>query len=161
MEKTQVRHGAFETNSSSTHSITISDKDPVLNPNKNGKNIVDIYTGEYGWEEEWYSGFSANASYIATYILSGVDPHLTEDEEWLSQEAIDNIPELKMMTEIIKLYTGCEEVRYHPTNTNYNRWGYIDSQSFEVPGQALGSRNTLARFLFGPGSGFTTGNDNG
>lgn len=161
MEKTQVRHGAFETNSSSTHSITISDKDPVLNPNKNGKNIVDIYTSEYGWEEESYSGFSDNASYIATYILSGKDPHLAEDEEWLSQEAIDNIPELKMMTEIIKLYTGCEEVRYHPTNTNYNRWGYVDHQSFEVPLQALGSRNTLARFLFGPGSGFTTGNDNG
>lgn len=160
MEKTQVRNGAFETNSSSTHSITISDKDPVLHPNKNAKNPIDIYTGEYGWEEESYSGFGANASYIATYILSGKDPKLAEGEEWLSQAAIDDIPELKMMTEIIKLYTGCEEVRYHPSNAGYCRWGYIDHQSYDMVYEALESRDTLTRFLFSPGSGFTTGNDN-
>ena len=89
--KTQTRLKAFETNSSSTHSISISPNDPALNTNINGKKIVNVYTGEYGWEEDSYYGFADNASYVATYILSSADPHLSEGEKWLSPEAINNI----------------------------------------------------------------------
>jgi hypothetical protein len=42
----QTRNGVFETNSSSTHSISISGNDKFIYP----KFIPTIEFGEYGWE---------------------------------------------------------------------------------------------------------------
>lgn len=62
----QIRKSVFETNSSSTHSISISSHGDIelVTPDDEGNINVDI--GQFGWEEEIHSDFATKASYLAT-----------------------------------------------------------------------------------------------
>lgn len=64
---------AFETNSSSCHSISITN-DSQLNdipiPDENGN--ISLYGGEFGWEYEVYSDFYSKAAYLMVYIRDWV-----------------------------------------------------------------------------------------
>ena len=67
----KVRRGVFETNSSSTHALVISDvftgidTIPVQDDGK-----VHIFPGEFGWGPEVYHDAPAKASYCYTHALN-------------------------------------------------------------------------------------------
>ena len=70
-----IRHGVFETNSSSTHSISIDDKEFLLDTlvvNSSGN--VEIEVGEFGWEQDTYRDASTKASYLHMYCRDWVHP---------------------------------------------------------------------------------------
>lgn len=144
-----IRLNVFETNSSSTHSISISkSSDGVYEtlPVKNGK--VVLVGGEFGWEWEKYNDAVTKANYAAVF-------------------ASGNDSLVKMLTDVIKKHTGAKEVQFKFSsdyNSSTETWAYIDHQS--GPGEegaaheAFKNKNSLKEFIFNPDSWLFTGNDN-
>ena len=57
--KRQIRNNVFETNSSSVHTITISNSSP-----QSIDNYIFFDRGEYGWEWEIYNSSQDKANYL-------------------------------------------------------------------------------------------------
>jgi hypothetical protein len=149
----QIRHSVFETNSSSTHSISISEEvntlDSLLIDNSG---VATISGQEFGWEEETYSDAESKAAYAMIYA-----------HEWAGD---DKERYITILTDVIKQQTGAKEVVFNFSggwsSEDGKPWGYIDHQSvedrdldylFEEPGK-------LRNFIFNPASILHTDNDN-
>ena len=138
-----IRHGVFETNSSSSHSISISRLTDgiydTIPPDKNG--IIKLSGGQYGWEWETYSLSIDKANYAATF-------------------AKDSKEQLNILAEVIKDHTGARKVKYDFGTDDY--CAYIDHQSAatETSAEFFNSKKSLKDFLFNPKSYVRTGNDN-
>lgn len=63
----QIRNNVFETNSSSTHAICISKKNPSTAELQ--RTTVLFECGRFGWEVETYKDISSRASYLYQAIL--------------------------------------------------------------------------------------------
>lgn len=144
-----VRHSVFETNSSSTHSISIASGDyvpDIIYVDEEG--ICRIYPGEFGWEVESYYDAPTKASYCLTYVKTGGG----EDNEAL-------------LVRVLKEVTGAKEIQFEKTDFDYHEWGYIDHQSHVGEGDACGkafkSEQSLKDFIFNKKSELHTDNDNG
>lgn len=143
--KTRIRHGVFETNSSSTHSISLantekkfcSDSLPI---DKDGG--ISIYPGEFGWEQERYYDAYTKASYALTYAFA------------------TGSKEIVMLQEVIQEHTGVKDVKLHLSEINYFPFGNIDHQSIDVCQKCFESKEVLKAFIFNPQSVLTTDNDN-
>lgn len=147
--KTVQRGPVFETNSSSTHSITIagSSKHPRGTLRVDDQGVCRVHPGEFGWEWEEYSDAATKAAYCLTYAKSG--DH-RDREEMLRRAVLDEV-------------AGCREVAFVPIGSEWHPWGYIDHQSLDehdVCGPAFASEETLREFIFNTGSILRTGNDN-
>lgn len=141
IEKKRV--GVFETNSSSTHSITISESGDLTDKLLVENGVCEIYPGEFGWDVEEYNDATTKASYCLTWAKEyGSEKH----EE--------------MLKEAIKEHTGAETVEFVPAVSEYYQWGYIDHQSSDVCQKAFGSREALKNFIFNHKSWLSTDNDN-
>lgn len=145
--KKQIRQNVFETNSSSTHSISIAKEDPELLlldttiiPDQDG--LVELHGGEFGWEWCKYNDALTKANYCAVDVLS-------------------NSKHLEMFIKVIKEQTGAEEIKILCSD-DYNKSGYsyIDHQSEGISGKAFESEATLKQFIFNKNSWLFTGNDN-
>ena len=168
-----TRSGVFETNSSSTHSISFSDSPHFIKLH----GPIEIHCGEFGWEEETYYDFNTKASYLLTDLAS------REDTE-----------KLRTLNEVIKEETGQEPTYYGQYEdiivniNNKNPWlieyithtyknndgtegswkeskqdlGYIDHQSIEsgVPGEPFKNKKKLRQYLFDENTFLRTDNDN-
>lgn len=145
MKKTLIRKSAFETNSSSQHSIT-------LGGNKGLPFIVDglypDYTGivhipcdeEFGWLYERYNDAFTKAQYAAISAIKY------------------NQFDIQLLTEVIQDVTGCAEVVYGGVGYEY---GYIDHDSVDTVKEAgIHDYDTLKDFIFNKNSWLFTGNDN-
>jgi len=134
-----IRTETFETNSSSTHSLTIGGE--VVRPSKlKDTNTYTIYGGKYGWEYEIYSDPASKISYTA------VEAIFTNNEtlrDWL--------------VEIIKEMFEVDNVEFD-FSINYD--SYIDHQSSGTVADSVHSKSELKQFLFGVGSRLVTDNDN-
>lgn len=134
--KIQIRKNVFETNSSSTHVLSISSDSLNEIPTK-----LVFTVGEFGWECETYMDVESKASYIWTYIC------YTEEnlEEWK-----------KYLTKVCK-EAGVKEVEFIEPTGYY----YID-HCYELSDFMLDMKNAklLKKFLFCSDSGIETGNDN-
>lgn len=148
-----IRNNVFETNSSSTHSISIApqvkglyDTLPV-----DGDGKIRLTGGEFGWEWAKYNDALTKANYAAVFAKEGTD------------QMVD------MLVNVIKEHTGAKEVEFAFT-TGYNDadkskpWAYIDHQSgYGEGGDALEAFDTpqkLKNWIFNPDSWLFTGNDN-
>lgn len=148
MERRKVRQGVFETNSSSTHSISIAsysegDLMDTLPLDEYG-NVV-LNGGEFGWEVEDYRDALTKANYVAIYI-----------QQWAPSDQKDGF--MKLFTGVLREQTSCNKVVF---NFDGN-WSYIDHQSVE-DGQMdwlFESSETLREFIFNPKSTLHTDNDN-
>lgn len=151
----QVRQSAFETNSSSSHSITIAAGACVSNQLHVEDGVCEIYTGEFGWACDDFYDAATKAAYCLTWLKTF--PTAKREEE--------------MFIAVIKRVTGATEVRFVPAFTeetknqsDFWQWGYIDHQSVEDHGGALGpaweSEEALESFIFNPNSRLHTDNDN-
>lgn len=134
MEKKLIRYGVFETNSSSSHSLSLgsqTSKDFVLEtiyPDEEGK--IYINGGEYGWEWDKFNDSITKANYAA---------------QQLQYESHDNL------IEVIKEVTGAEDVIIDVDG------GYVDHDS---RGLVSNQKEWLKDFIFNQNSWCFTGNDN-
>lgn len=151
MKKTLIRNSAFETNSSSQHSITLgTDKGlpfivDSLYPDKEG--IVHIPMSDFfGRFYERFNDALTKAQYAA---LAAVEY---------------NQFDLEILTEVIKDVTGCEKVFYGGGGYDF---GEIDHESVALIGERVASwaasrdRNyeRLKDFVFNQNSWLFTGSD--
>jgi hypothetical protein len=148
----QTRQAVFETNSSSTHSLSISSSSTdlldTLPLNEQGEVVLN--GGQFGWEVEDYSDAGTKASYAAIYV-----------SEWSGEKSAEF---KEVLDTVIKQQTGCSNVVYdlstdwsHPRETSY-----IDHQSVEG-GQLdylFEDPELLRQFIFNPRSVLHTVNDN-
>lgn len=133
----KVRKGVFETNSSSTHSISISRK--KVDKTKLPKSI-HFSIGEFGWAEDEVNP----AAYLYTYIV-----YWDEMTEYYLDE--------------LKKFLDDLGVEYTFEEPKYDSWGlvdgYIDHAEYGFVTWLFESEDRLMRYLFG-NTHVYTGNDN-
>ena len=136
-----LRSSVFETNSSSTHSISIA-------PNVNGiystiepkDGVIVLTGGDFGWTPEDFYDSLTKANYCAIFSES--------DQNYRN-----------MLIEVIKEHTGAKDVLFQ-----FEEYSYIDHQSGYDEGgychDAFKDAGTLKEFIFNPASYLHTDNDN-
>lgn len=146
----QIRRGIFETNSSSSHSISLADRDGLMDTLAlDEKGNVVLNGGEFGWEEEQYSDAQSKASYMAIYAM-----------DWAGKNKNKFI---KILKDVIKKQTKCNDVIFNfSTDYDKDNWSYIDHQSVEDKDYdyLFEDEEKLRQFIFNPNSILTTDNDN-
>lgn len=148
----KIRNAVFETNSSSTHSISVSEvnSDELMDNTMamDGEDNVVVESGEFGWEQEVYNDSVTKASYMLTYVKNYCGDR---EEEFES-----------MLRDVIKEQTGCNDVIFNDTGERYYKWGYIDHQSSSHHQYhfVFESKETLRQFIFNRESILETDNDN-
>ena len=148
---TKIRKACFETNSSSCHSLTITESTKLNDipiPDENG-NIM-LQSGEFGWEQDEHFDFEIKAAYVIVYI---------RDWSGKNQERFREIFET-----LLKETTQCEEILYEKGFWENEGWdnGYIDHQSVEDADLDFLFEDVgeLRKLLFNNESYIETDNDN-
>ena len=160
--KSQVRTGLFETNSSSTHALTICKEFAEDLQNNRVMDTIPIADdgtitltgGEFGWEIETYSSAETKANYLIQACV--VDEYVPDGRYFnyvFNREA--TLENAKTLLEVIKEYTGCKEVIIDESIITR---GYIDHS--ELP-YFIHDKEKLFNFLFNKRSKIYTSNDNG
>jgi len=138
-----IRRNVFETNSSSSHSISISSRDNLFsNLSQDEDGIITLNGGQFGWSGGDFFDAETKANYCAV-------------------DSYNNPEEREMLRRVIKEHTGCKDVVFN-INFEYDCGdvSYIDHQSHGTSQEAFESEATLKRFLFNPESYITIDNDN-
>lgn len=146
-----IRNNVFETNSSSTHTITIS-SDNYIDKNLHYRdNVINIYFGEFGWEVEKYTDFYSRASYAIT---------LCKYDENKFNQVVDMISSYFDGLKVLVIQTnGVSIESYDELDIDFA--GYVDHQSWdESHDEIFTSSESLYDFLFSDNSYFNTDNDN-
>lgn len=156
----QIRHYVFETNSSSTHSITITHKGIANNNIPVGRDgFIHTELGEFGWEIEDYNDQAGRLSYLVTMLAvkSQIEMWRYGDKRAIVKELME-LHEFEKLSDKIGRHARCKGVIVDPSE------GYIDHQSHE------GYRNfqdflaqydtDVVEFVFGRGNIVHTDNDN-
>ena len=135
-----IRYQVFETNSSSTHSVSIADNIVGLLDTIHPQNgVVYLTGGEFGWEWKKYNVAIDKANYAAVFAKGH---SLMTD----------------MLISVIKEHTGAKEVIFNLTDSS------IDHQSSRFENgdalQVFASPDTLKNWIFNPESYLFLGNDN-
>ena len=135
--KIKIRKSAFETNSSSIHSLCIPQSTSYKIPK-----YVNFYLGRYGWGPDIETN---PGNYLYTYLA------LTNDDKRIKQ--LENI-----------LYKhGAEHVSFEPYNKKEGWYDfYIDhaSESEDWVNSLFADEEKLLRHLFTPGAVLYITNDN-
>lgn len=170
----QIRRSVFETNSSSTHSVSIKNS----NDKKEFKLIIDRDTnkvisgfGEFGWEIENYFDADTKLRYLITLVLEL--NRNTNNKDF----SIYEIEDFKKIEEVVSEHCNCsgievlgdleiEENKYSKEYSYYvySDFGYIDHQSCDEYNSLqdfLDEWNvTIEEFIFDPNVILHTDNDN-
>lgn len=144
----KIRQNVFETNSSSTHSITISNEGPLINdgsiePDENG--IVWLYGGQFGWGYDVFKDNLTKANYCATWI--GIYSYYDDNDRFEKLE--------KAIKSVIE---DCLMVKIDINSEDYS--SYIDHQSIDELPDNLYSTSDYINFIFNPNSVLIIDNDN-
>lgn len=141
--KTQIRNNVFETNSSSVHTISISNSSP-----QSIDNYIFFDRGEYGWEWEIYNSCQDKANYLYECMID-----LFYHNNSL-EEKCDRIREELALYEV-----DCDFAKVNGDNVFD---GYVDhgSQNEELVNYLLDNPDKLIDYLFNDTSYIATGNDN-
>lgn len=153
----QIRRGVFETNSSSSHSISISGEDAYDLP----AYTLNVGFAEYGWENDDFYGIENKLSYVLTmvqYKLHGVS--------WESRtpDVVLNSVYVNWIREMVKGYCG-QDIKIYLMDGEYYPMGYVDHQSSDTLDEfwsddELTFKSNMREFIFNSKYSFSTGNDN-
>lgn len=161
----QIRSGVFETNSSSTHSVSVrcgkglqQNWMPVGNDG-----YIHASLDEFGWEIETYRDQDAKLSYLLTmaYMKNPPSVHSWSDE-YSKPDDIKRFmktKDFKMISDAVAKYAGCKGVMLDGIDG-----GYIDHQSHEdymTTQEFLDEYGVdVIEFVYGRGVYVHTDNDN-
>lgn len=145
MIKQQIRQNVFETNSSSTHSISIAPNqtnlmvlDTII-PDENG--VIELKGGEFGWEWDRMNDALTKANYCAV-------------DQQGRKERMD------MLKEVLMEQTGATDVIFTFSNDYDKNWSYIDHDSCGTSNEVFHDKESLRHFIFNMNCWLFTGNDN-
>ncbi len=147
-----IRQSVFETNSSSTHSVTIATGYDTSKMKGNYKDVdFVVQRGEFGWETYTHSDFYTKLEYA--YTLAA--PHYWDSRDngdYL--EVTEDNRELTMLEKVLQEELSPNSILFK------NNDGYVDHQSQDNILDIFMTETTLKEFLFNGGSEIETGNDN-
>ncbi len=151
----KIRKSVFETNSSSSHSLTMSATDLGAMPFAKDvlrAGAMTVSKGEYGWEWQRYYGAAAKMDYLFTQLFNDDIP--MGDPHSVTRELRDDDMRFDQLCRVVKDHTGVD-ILVAPGST-----GYIDHQSVGTGLEVFESDDKLAAFLFSMDNYIETGNDN-
>jgi len=155
--KTQIRRGAFETNSSSTHAINIYRGSDYEIPK-----TITVRAGDFGWECETYSYPEDKLSYLYTWCMSMCSGYelndVTNQYEFHTDYKKLKDYQYRIKSKLESL--GVEEVIFG-NSTGWRDSGSIDHSEdlYEEDLEAI-LENYFEDFIFNQASYIETGNDN-
>lgn len=126
-----IRRRVFETNSSSTHSLSIVGASHMVSPSYGPREIV-VSPGEYGWGYERLYDPLSKLSYIVTaiqYYDQDIYTQIRSDNE--DAAAINASRYFKWLSEMTEEYTGWT-LTYKKSKKDWYPHGYIDHQSVDL-----------------------------
>lgn len=154
----QVRSRAFETNSSSTHSLTVVHEEILdfgLSKDQLRAGVIEVTPRRYGWEWRRYYSLSEKLAYLLTQAYGEIDARSSTS---LRERIKARSPNAQRIIDLVEHRTGCRiEFVPEPGRAIY---GYVDNDSQGIHQEVMGSDEALAGFLFSPHSYVETGNDN-
>jgi hypothetical protein len=137
-----IRRNNFETNSSSSHSISIApgNLDQTIFPDEEGK--IVLKGGQFGWGPYEIEDALTKANYCVVAFIN--------DEGYL-----------EMLKEVIIEHTKCEEVEI-VADLDYNSkyWSCIDHQSSGTAQSVIYSKEDLKNLIFNSNSVIYIDHDN-
>lgn len=172
-KKLLYRHGVFETNSSSCHSLS-------LHSDANQNNLFDdfyihedgklfFYTDEYGWGMAKLDSFGEKLSYVMTYCITN---YRYEDFMFVLK-ILHDVTQFQSLYYEDNLLVGtwdddAEQVKFANDFDLYNffkyvnddTYSYIDHQSIDLLDDVIKDEEKLKSLLFCKESYITTDNDN-
>lgn len=170
----QIRRSVFETNSSSMHSVSISNKRNYLYDEDCLLVDVDDYVhvrfGEFGWEIESYNDAYSKLQYIVTMLVE------TEGRRVMSSDDLFETDGFKLINDAVADYCHCKGIWIDSwMKMELYEWdgrkelylehdGYIDHQSHEdyscVKDFLDDYGVSITDFIFNSGVVVHTDNDN-
>ena len=166
----RIRQGAFESNSSSSHSLLIKKQGMMCYEDIQARSydrLVHTKFGEFGWGIDTYYGATIKLSYAVTMVA--------ETEKYSSEDEFYQTAGMKAINELIQDKCHCNGVvvdnpNFQPNSYNWNgkieyymsHNGYIDHQScYKSLQDFLDDWDiTLERFIFDDNVGLLIDNDN-
>lgn len=149
----KIRRDVFETNSSSTHSITFSSRKSEAEPNHlpiDPDGYIHMSLGEFGWEIASYSDQYNKLAYLLTMCaeLNGIDFWCINDADFEnSLEEFYDCDEFQLISSVIGEYAKCEGIKLDKSE------GYIDHQSYEdyssIPDFLTQNDTDIIDFVYG------------
>lgn len=152
----QVRRGVFETNSSSSHSLTLAGaktSNPLFSKEVLREGTVLVAPGSFSWEWQRFYSLEHKLSYLLTSVLRG-EPTPSRGLRGCTKQVRDESEAFDRVCRMVKEHTGVE-VLVAPDAS-----GYIDHQSEDLGPRIMASDDTLRALLFDENSCIQTGNDN-
>ena len=169
----QIRREVFETNSSSTHSVSIQtggEKHIALEDSHlivSADGYVHVELGQYGWEVESYYDQIDRLSYLLTMAYeTNYDCYSMvryDDKEYVSKriKRFMSADDFNEISERVAKHASCRGVQI---DTNSYEEAYIDHQSYEDYSDyrdfLRDYKLTAREFVFGKGVVVHTDNDN-
>lgn len=173
----QIRSSVFETNSSSTHSVSISRKNSRYFDSSSLNRFIDeddnkvhVRFGEFGWEVESYHMPYEKLQYIVTMLVE------TESDDVTSVNELFETDGFKLINDAIANYCNCDGIWIDEDmqldsytwdgRTHYyiSHNGYIDHQSREDYNNVQDFLDDygldITQFIFDNGVVVHTDNDN-
>ena len=147
----QIRKNVFETNSSSSHSLTISPNTPIIDNTRK----LNIHMDYFGWGYEEYNDIETKFNYLYTMIR---EYHYFDARESGYKET----EKYKKYTEELKFFTDILDGLGVEYEINELENGSIDhqSQTYEYINKFKKDKDLLIRWLFNPESILYIDNDN-
>jgi hypothetical protein len=155
---TQIRSKVFETNSSSSHSITVSGTEAAdfglgRETLRSGAIQIECHS-DFGWKSEEHHGTTDKIA----YMLMQCDPNHFNDGVEYDEDIIPSLVErnenARWLVDVIQRTTGCT------LEFRAGSWAGIDHQSHGEGSEMFTDEAEMRRFLFSPSSYLQTGNDN-
>lgn len=159
--KIQVRNAVFETNSSSTHSVTVAPDEtyvPGLSKETLRKGVIEVRPHGYGWEWMRYYTPEEKISYLLAQTCAAAIAKMPAGKD-CSDRLKEESPRARQLLEAVEKESGCKVAVYAPAG-GFDDMVYIDDDSQGVGMELFSSRKKLARFVLSQDSYVQTGNDN-
>lgn len=172
----KVRNGVFETNSSSTHSVSISRKnsnyynEDCLNSHIDYDDKVHVEFGEFGWEIASYDSPYKKLQYAVTMLVETEGKNITSVDDLFETDGF------KLINDAVADYCHCDGIWIDSdmkmdsydwngeTHIYINHDGYIDHQSCEDYSSVQDFLDDygvdITKFIFDDGVCVHTDNDN-
>lgn len=171
----QIRRNVFETNSSSSHSVSVSNITDMYSASTlrvDNDNYVHVSFGEFGWERIDYYDPYAKLSYLVTMLIE------TEGNSCKSVDDLFETDGFKLINDTVANYCKCEGIRINEDDMENATWtrsdgsvetyishnGYIDHQSCEDYNNVQAFLDdyciSAEDFIFNKGVSVHTDNDN-
>lgn len=158
--KMQIRSSVFETNSSSSHSITLSKSETIdfdISKSKLSSGEICIHLGDFSTNWFRYRSFENKLNYLICSMCS--DILFSHREGMNCTSALKDNFEASSLIELVEEVTGCDVILYAPSDwgletfLSYGKYNNLDQIS-------LGEKGNVKQFLFDRNSFIEVENDN-